>query len=265
MTTAEGLAESFLDKFTKFRTGGEALKIMKNDFVLSDLSRFEQALRIVFAQKSPSLIVFAGNGLTDEGLSVLSRVIGEFPMLRETLSTLQFWDQPINSLQPLIEAGILEKLDMLLVNECSVSGEFPVQLAQNLPKLQHFFMHNNSASSKFVFPVEALCQLLSQCKIGLLGNHAQPLGIHVRGNDVGEREYKGKVIPSVREILEFLDIDCSLYKQTMIKPARLTKARCGSCASPRPKYACAGCKTTTYCNKECQAKDWQRHQRACAV
>ena len=136
--------------------------------------------------------------------------------------------------------------------------------SKNLPKLKLFYVNRNKSSSKFVFPVEALCNLSPGCHVSF-SSETETSEIHVRGNDIGEIEYKEKDIPSVREILKFLDIDCSLYKQTMIKPARLTKARCGSCASPRPKYACAGCKTTTYCNKQCQAKDWQRHQHVCAV
>lgn len=262
VATAEGLAALIREGIKKYDNGDVWLEIENKGLLLSDLDLFERALLLVFAEETPRALVTSKIGFTNGHLLVLSRVISRFPAVQEALEGLQFWNEQITSLEPLTEAGLLENLDQLLVNDCLLSGEFPVQLAQNLPNLNLFWMNRNKSSSKFIFPVEALCILPSECILSVDG--AEPAGFYLLDKDNGEREYKKKTNLRVREILESLGVKCSLYKQTLVKPARTTKARCGSCASPRPKYACAGCKAVTYCNKKCQAEDWLRHQRACA-
>jgi hypothetical protein len=43
------------------------------------------------------------------------------------------------------------------------------------------------------------------------------------------------------------------------------RRRCAQCdtTTSRAMYKCMSCRTVYYCNRDCQAADWQRHKPAC--
>ena len=42
-----------------------------------------------------------------------------------------------------------------------------------------------------------------------------------------------------------------------------TPSPCATCQQPATQH-CAQCRTTTYCNRECQKADWKKHKQQCS-
>lgn len=231
--------------------------------------QFANGLKLVFEDNQNKdlaikRISLQGNGFGDGGLFVFAKAIGELSRVGETLEELNLSHTNITTLKPLVEAHLLERLQRLTVSGCPLSGDedvLPPQLSKNFPALKYLDLDEPKSADLITLTVEALCLLPSKCIMNLRGARAQ----------VVDPTWKdAKILPtlnlnSAEGLLKLVEAEnyCTGYRATLIKPAKLTNARCGSCASPRPEYACAGCKTAKYCNEQCQAKDWQRHQRAC--
>ena len=54
-----------------------------------------------------------------------------------------------------------------------------------------------------------------------------------------------------------------LVESLNVRPDRKKERLCAACGSPHNLSACAKCKSTFYCGKPCQAKDWGAHKRIC--
>ena len=49
----------------------------------------------------------------------------------------------------------------------------------------------------------------------------------------------------------------------MAQPMSEYDGFCFACSKPGMKHACSGCGTATYCNGECQKRDWKVHKAVC--
>lgn len=41
------------------------------------------------------------------------------------------------------------------------------------------------------------------------------------------------------------------------------KGKCPSCDALEPRMRCSRCQIVSYCNRECQVKDWPKHKTTC--
>jgi len=231
------------------------------------LERFTDGL-ILNAEANPGFqiteIRLGTSLITDLGLAW--NFCSKLPLqYRQTLEKLSLSDneglKTVAALDVSI-AGTFDNLRELDLSMCSISGVLPIL---QMPQLELLNLSNNVFNpfvknpKPIIFEQELLRALPPFCKINLDHSKGQVL----RGGEmdlVTLRERNGAPA-TVHEICKEAEIDCG---GTLVKPARLTKARCGSCASPRPLYACAGCKAAKYCNEKCQAKDWSRaHHKFC--
>ena len=56
---------------------------------------------------------------------------------------------------------------------------------------------------------------------------------------------------------------CHLQENVNTRPDKPVERLCGNCGSPQRLSACAKCKSTYYCSKDCQRQAWNQHKLLC--
>jgi len=183
-------------------------------------------------------------------------------------------NENLTTLAPLVHAGVLSKLKILDATHCSFSAAedvLPPELCANLTSLGVLYLGMNSGNATVTLTEEALCALPADCKVAIGDTKARV--------KLGTEEFK--ILPTeepgmfysiypdkaktAKEILTFAGVtNC---QPLTAKPAQTlgtgTGIGCGACSSPRPRFACAACKTEAYCNDRCQKLAWASHKNAC--
>jgi hypothetical protein len=73
--------------------------------------------------------------------------------------------------------------------------------------------------------------------------------------------------PDLVRYLEQRDISNFKPDPTRISNALASMKRpaCWTCETPNAQLRCTGCRVARYCNKECQALQWDEHKPMCAL
>jgi len=198
------------------------------------------------------MLTLSFNLFDEDGLGVLAENLAG-----TTLQQLNLGFNDITTLAPLVRAGRLSELFFLGANGCSLEGEnaIPVDLCFNLPALSILNLDGNHGTIEMT--EEALCELPLDCTV-------QVYRTTVRVEPRSENEVFLSKNGTVQEILELAGVKTPC-KQTNVKRARPRGMgmRCGACSSPRPRFACAACKTEAYCDDRCQKLAWASHKNSC--
>jgi len=274
--SAEQFAQE-IQRQTKPQRQGKEANFVHKQLTNASLQKLANGLEIVY-RRDPSLVLrqlrVSDNEIGDDGLLVLAETLSGLSWCRATLQILAVdKNSNLTTLAPLAKAGVLDGLTWLLANECSFSAEesvLPPDLFSNLPNLKVLNLSRNQGGATITLTEQALCALPPTCKV-LIGRTK----VQVK---LGPKEFK--ILPTddqgmfsstlsiyaktAKEILEFAGVeDCKTY----VKPARTrgtgTGMRCGACSSPRPRFACAACKTEAYCDDRCQKLAWASHKNSC--
>ena len=72
-----------------------------------------------------------------------------------------------------------------------------------------------------------------------------------------------RIRPTILLHLETSAPDCNQFRSISIDPACSVCAKTASAANLPVLNACAKCKTTLYCSRDCQKADWSKHEKIC--
>ena len=74
----------------------------------------------------------------------------------------------------------------------------------------------------------------------------------------------GELIKHMNKLMVIFANEISEIEIENIKELQRRPNVCSSCRSPGPSlHRCKGCRTASYCNPQCQKRDWKQHRLCC--